>query len=439
MLLGEIVPVFAIAVVGFVCSAIFDKAPALWVQLKYLQKLFTLEATTEKAVIDWRDLAEDAKMSIVHFFMFSRKGTMAIIAWMKDRVVVELKAELFKTKDEFDRIRSASSASSTAHDTASATSAFLETAAASDSAKIKEFKKLNLANKLRTQQLHDARYKPSKDPKDSSRTSAALRRAAASARDDGPDASALEASWVALERKAREYNRLQTDATAALASSDDDGEARNPKTKKPKIGTDDKRPLVDFVRKHLESGSNGVTDAASDTDDDDDPDPWVEATDAFGRTRIMRKSEADSTKREAEIAEIAATMSLPSGSIPGVAFVSATEGDSSAPTALPRPEHFDPTREIRNLGVGYYALSQKDEERKRQLDELNSLRKETEGTRAAVAGGKHPRGADLRMKKLEERKALLRERNARRNTNKGADDGIPGDGDDVDAFLRGFE
>ncbi|KAJ3381258.1 hypothetical protein HDU84_005252 [Entophlyctis sp. JEL0112] len=353
--------------------------------------------------------------------------------------VVELKAELFKTKDEFDRIRSASSASSTAHDTASATSAFLETAAASDSAKIKEFKKLNLANKLRIQQLHDARYKPSKDPKDSSRTSAALRRAAASARDDGPDASALEASWVALERKAREYNRLQTDATAALASSDDDGEARNPKTKKPKIGTDDKRPLVDFVRKHLESGSNGVTDAASDTDDDDDPDPWVEATDAFGRTRIMRKSEADSTKREAEIAEIAATMSLPSGSIPGVAFVSATEGDSSAPTALPRPEHFDPTREIRNLGVGYYALSQKDEERKRQLDELNSLRKETEGTRAAVAGGKHPRGADLRMKKLEERKALLRERNARRNTNKGADDGIPGDGDDVDAFLRGFE
>ncbi|KAJ3095025.1 hypothetical protein HK100_005944, partial [Physocladia obscura] len=81
---------------------------------------------------------------------------------------------------------------------------------------------------------------------------------------------------------------------------------------------------------------------------------------------------------------------------------------------LPPPLHFDPNREIRNLGVGYYRLSQEDEERKKQMDALESLRKETVGSRIAAG-----RVKDERKAKIEERKALLKERKKKREVGGG--------------------
>lgn len=86
----------------------------------------------------------------------------------------------------------------------------------------------------------------------------------------------MEASWISLQRKAKEYERLKRDGGA-----NDDPD--NPDAS-----------LVDFLRKEA---------VASDQDDDDsgqggsgDGEGWVEVSDEFGRTRIVRKGDAEKMK-----------------------------------------------------------------------------------------------------------------------------------------------
>ncbi|KAJ3089307.1 hypothetical protein HK100_007805, partial [Physocladia obscura] len=232
--------------------------------------------------------------------MHSRKE----ITNLSSAAVVDLKAELFKKRLEFDRSRSHNiqhhSTTTTTLPSASSASdtvqAFKDSALASSSTNIKEFKKLNDANKQRLQELRETKYgRKSSSKKSHGATATAA--AKAKAKNDAADAraaeaSVLEASWVALQRKTKEYERLRK---SALDSDNDDDHDNNKKKLKTKLGDDDKVPLVDFVRKHLEDGNsksrNGGDDDGDDSEEEDD-DPWIETADAFGRTRIMRKSEA---------------------------------------------------------------------------------------------------------------------------------------------------
>jgi hypothetical protein len=72
---------------------------------------------------------------------------------------------------------------------------------------------------------------------------------------------------------------------------------------------------------------------------------------------------------------------------------------------LPPPNHFDSSREIRNLGVGFYGFSQDDEVRRTQMRELSELRDETVALRKEVGKEK-----GLKRSKVDERRRILKEK-----------------------------
>ena len=59
--------------------------------------------------------------------------------------------------------------------------------------------------------------------------------------------------------------------------------------------------LVDFVRKTLvdtEAGKDSDSDDEEKSGQDESDDPWVEATDEFGRTRVVRKSQLEAINQQ---------------------------------------------------------------------------------------------------------------------------------------------
>jgi hypothetical protein len=78
------------------------------------------------------------------------------------------------------------------------------------------------------------------------------------------------------------------------------------------------------------------------------------------------------------------------------------------------PEHYNQSGENRQLGVGFYKFSLDQEERARQMEELNRLRKETERIRAENGlddNGRNERGDDPEIK-LKLMKEKLMEKNS---------------------------
>jgi hypothetical protein len=82
--------------------------------------------------------------------------------------------------------------------------------------------------------------------------------------EDGIDQQ-LQASWIALQRKEREYNELKE----RVSDSDEDEDT----------GEDSSR-LVDFLRKHEPGGELDET-------------GFVEVVDELGRTRLMKRDVAE--------------------------------------------------------------------------------------------------------------------------------------------------
>ncbi|KAJ3007767.1 hypothetical protein HKX48_008950 [Thoreauomyces humboldtii] len=220
-------------------------------------------------------------------------------------------------------------------------------------------------------------------------------RAARDARELPALASSLEASWVALQRKTKIYDKLSKEGGAGDEGNEDE--------------------LVDFLHK------NGPEEEAVKAADvtEEDGDGWVEAVDEFGRTRIVRQSQVEKL---------------------GLSFVKGGQGtsddhdDGSGPSLLSddmRREmervaweknaeaellsetnglgHFDSRKEIRTLGVGFYQFSQNDEDRKRQMDALNTIRDDTLDSQKKTTMLKN-----IRKDRLEDRKRALKERAAKR-------------------------
>ncbi|KAJ3005354.1 UNVERIFIED_CONTAM: hypothetical protein HDU68_004649, partial [Siphonaria sp. JEL0065] len=258
--------------------------------------------------------------------------------------VVDLKAELFKKREEFERTRQ--STSNLNH---------TDIALSSSNDTIKDLKKLSDANKKRLQDEHEQRYgiRNNKNRKNDKRKKTAQKNDPEKELD-----AALEASWVALQRKAEEYDRLKRDAPLDSDDEEDDEAIKRRK----KMG-EDKLPLVDFVKKHLDKKEDP---SGNDSEEDEDDDPWVEATDAFGRTRIVRKSEAAKLKQEASGAPafVASGTQSSSDYSGGPQLISsdmsreeerqrwerqAMSEITGAKDPLAPPTHFDSQREVRNL------------------------------------------------------------------------------------------
>lgn len=150
----------------------------------------------------------------------------------------------------------------------------------------------------------------------------------------------IESCWVALSRKTKLYNEL---------SQDPDYE--------------DEECLVDFSKKDI------VKDTKSPVGEED---PWVEIVDEFGRNRLVRSS---SLVQDKVIQE---------------------------EVILDKQYHYDPSREIRNLGTSHYKFSREEAKRQEELQELNNLRKETKQEQIKVVGQKLQK-----TKALEERKMRI--------------------------------
>ncbi|KXS20605.1 hypothetical protein M427DRAFT_66560 [Gonapodya prolifera JEL478] len=158
---------------------------------------------------------------------------------------------------------------------------------------------------------------------------------------------------------------------------------------------------------------------------EEDPDPIVEYEDEFGRTRRVPRSKLPEHLRPASPDptpddEEALLATLNDAHRAAYELSKAVAAGGYAESA---PDHFDSTRERRNLGVGFYQFSMDEDERARQRGELDALRRETVEARARteedkgnVEGGKE---MDKRAKRMEERRRLMERKKREREEKKG--------------------
>ncbi|KAI1299822.1 hypothetical protein EDD11_006375 [Mortierella claussenii] len=153
-------------------------------------------------------------------------------------------------------------------------------------------------------------------------------------------------------------------------------------------------------------------------------DPWVEHVDEFGRSRLMRQSEVpkpepiqkqhhnpgihnpvnpfpvfrnqDAIDKQEWIQDATGEMARA-----GSKDTRGGGGYSLANTV----RHYDNTVERRARGVGFYAFSQDEEERARQMEELKNLRSETE-----IRIAQHRSLRDRRRDEIEARKEIIQQK-----------------------------
>ncbi|KAI5242372.1 hypothetical protein E4T43_04862 [Aureobasidium subglaciale] len=259
------------------------------------------------------------------------------------------------------------------------------------------------------------------------------KRAARDLEDDSPafdqkhstSSEALDSSaWHRSKRKMEEKARLY----AAMKRGD--------------VGDENDTHLVDFDRKWADQQNKQASDQSSSDDDDSDSDEEVvEWEDEFGRTRTGTAAQRAREQRLAQLGSEAALRSrpdMPTNLIVGdtvqvAAFnpdepVAQQMADLAAKrdrSLTPPPDtHFDASKEIRQKGVGFMQFSLDDEERKRQFENLDMERAETERVRAE----REKRLKD-RKDEVERRRNAIREKRGKRE----ADDFLSGLGQELGA------
>ncbi|KAG0350488.1 hypothetical protein BG005_010005 [Podila minutissima] len=103
-------------------------------------------------------------------------------------------------------------------------------------------------------------------------------------------------------------------------------------------------------------------------------DPWVDYEDEFGRTRVVRQSEIPKPPREPEYRE---NPGIHNPANPFPVFVNQDASRDRSDYVREGGRFYDDTLERRARGAGFYAFSQNEEERERQMKELLELRSET--------------------------------------------------------------
>lgn len=250
------------------------------------------------------------------------------------------------------------------------------------------------------------------------------------------DAATLQRSKRRMEEKARVYEELKSGAHLAEASSSDE-EDLTADDHATRMRRREKNALVDFDRKwaeeeekRLESGERSDEEEAEEEERDSDADETgslVEYEDEFGRSRRGTRAEAARAaklKAEQEGAESRgephdrSRPSRPSNLIYGEAIQTAAF-NPDAPIAAqmsylaarrdrsvtpPAEMHYDAEAEVRSRGTGFYAFSRDAETRRKEMEELERVRKETEKEREARRARKLEREElkEERKKKIQE-------------------------------------
>lgn len=233
------------------------------------------------------------------------------------------------------------------------------------------------------------------------------------------DSSAWHRSKRKMEEKARLY--------AAMKRGD--------------VGDDNETHLVDFDRKWADHQNKQLSDQSSSDDDSDSDKEMVEWEDEFGRTRTGTAAQRAREQRLAQLGSEAALRSRPDmptnlivgDTVQAAAFnpdepVAQQMADLAAKrdrSLTPPPDtHFDASKEIRQKGVGFMQFSHDDQERKRQFENLEMERAETERVRAE------------REKKIKDRKDEIERRREAIRQKRGkvqADDFLTGLGQELGA------
>ncbi|KAJ8325845.1 hypothetical protein O5D80_006032 [Batrachochytrium dendrobatidis] len=225
----------------------------------------------------------------------------------------------------------------------------------------------------------------------------------------------LEASWVALQRKTKLYEQKQqdlepngiVDLRLILIAVDH----TNTKLQSCILEHVDEEGLVDFLVKNIPEND----DIRVDNQDVSDP-KWVQVTDEFGRTRIVRKKEADlmglgrfvkasSSQNESSKSNHASGDNLDEHE--------RQEWENASNTNIVN-KHYDTTLERRTMGVGFYHLSQDETARQKQLLDLKNIRSQTETTRHTSQALK-----EKRKSRTDDRRALLLARAEKRKRGTG--------------------
>ncbi|KAI8905673.1 hypothetical protein DFJ77DRAFT_206229 [Powellomyces hirtus] len=216
--------------------------------------------------------------------------------------------------------------------------------------------------------------------------------------------STLEASWVALQRKSKIYDKMAREG----AGGDEN----------------DEETLVDFLYKN--ASDDQALQQQVELVEEDDEDAWVEAVDEFGRTRIVRRSQVDnlglrfvkgaSGDAAADDNDQGDTPTLLSGDMRQEMERQEWEREAEQELATGAPGHFDSRREIRTLGTGFYQFAQDDAERARQMQELKSIRDDTLENRDKSVQAKQGR-----EKRLDSRRQKLLQMRAAKKRKLGAE------------------
>ncbi|KAI4125987.1 MAG: hypothetical protein LQ341_006921 [Variospora aurantia] len=287
-----------------------------------------------------------------------------------------------------------------------------------------------LAQSASTSQPTSARARPSKTKDDIFKThnrNSKKRALADLSRHDGAlghrqdiggvDAEELHRSKRKMEEKARLYASMKrgdyVPPSGKSSSNNNNAEEHS---------------LVDFDRKwaeDLEAGRQDPETSSDDGNDDSEAESLVDYEDEFGRQRRLTKSERDRETRrrnalsyaESQLQSFAARPVAPSNVIRGDTIQSAafnpdlTISEQMEELArkrdkslTPPPEtHYDASKEIRSKGVGFYAFSQDETERKREMAELERQRGETERLKREQEERK-----ERREREVEERRRTVR-------------------------------
>ncbi|KAL8916934.1 MAG: hypothetical protein Q9208_008255 [Pyrenodesmia sp. 3 TL-2023] len=230
----------------------------------------------------------------------------------------------------------------------------------------------------------------------------------------GVDAADLHRSKRKMEEKARLYASMKRGDYVPPGKSSNNAEEHS---------------LVDFDRKwaeDLEAGRNDPEDTSSDegNNDSEAEESLVDYEDEFGRQRRGTKAERDrefrrrnaTTYAESQLQSFAARPAAPSNVIRGDTIQAAAFNPdytiSEQMEALarkrdksltPPPEtHYDASKEIRSKGVGFYAFSKDEGERKREMDELEGQRGETERAKR-----EQEERRERRKREVEERRRMV--------------------------------
>ncbi|KAG0056220.1 hypothetical protein BGZ83_005952 [Gryganskiella cystojenkinii] len=239
----------------------------------------------------------------------------------------------------------------------------------------------------------------------------------------------------ALERKAKMYERLKRGEEVPDRIREEllvefeygyKGRGRR-RGRRDSSGTDSQSDYSDQSRSQSRSRSRSRDGQDWDRDEsralardprDYKDDPWVEHEDEFGRTRLVRKSEVPKpAAAQPPDHRQAQGIHNPLNPFPVFQNPDAVEkqewirdatgemknmGTFGSRVNSQGQRHYDNTTERRARGVGFYAFSQDEDERQRQMRELLEMRSQTERKIA-----QHKSLRDKRRDEIAERKRLI--------------------------------